>query len=96
MDFSLLRTALRTKWPWPIEASSLRVIGSRADSYIVAGLCLSYHGTLQVDGLMGSLRASDISACGKRHRASQRNDQEYSTGEIGMNWFLGFHALKLV
>jgi hypothetical protein len=67
LNFLLLRTGFGTKWPWSIEAPGFRVIGSRADSYIVAGLWPSYHSTLQVDGLMHSRPTSDIGARGKRH-----------------------------
>jgi hypothetical protein len=68
-DFPLLRIGLRTKWPCPIEAPSLWVIDSRADGYIVAGLCLSHGSSLQVDARMHSRRTSDIGRRGKRHRA---------------------------
>jgi hypothetical protein len=66
-DFLLLSTGFGTKWPWSIEASTFRVIGSRADRYVVAGLRLCYHGTLQVDGLICSRRPGDIGARGQRH-----------------------------
>jgi hypothetical protein len=63
----LLRTGFGTKWPRSIEASSFRVIDSRADSNIVTGLRISYHSTLQADGLMHFGPTSDIGARGKRH-----------------------------
>ena len=70
---------------------SLRVIGSWADRYIVAGL-MSYHSTLQIDGLMGSRPTSDIGARSQRHQANHCNRQEWSAVGGDFDYLLSFHA----
>ena len=75
-DFLLLRIEFRTKGPWPIEAVGLRVIGSRADCYIVASLMRSHCSASQVDGRMHSRRTIDVGARGKCHRANHWNHQK--------------------
>jgi hypothetical protein len=65
-DCLSLRIGFRTKWPWPFEAAGLRIIGLRADSYVVARLSQSDCSTLQVDGRMRSRCTSDVGARGER------------------------------
>ena len=65
MDFLLLRIEFRTKGPWPFEVVGLRVIGSRADCYIVARLMRSHCSASQVDSRMHSRRTIDVGAHGK-------------------------------
>jgi hypothetical protein len=72
-DYILLRIEFRTKGPWPFEAVGLRVIGARADGYIVASLMLSHCSASQVDGRMRSRRTIDVGARGKRHQANHWN-----------------------
>jgi hypothetical protein len=74
--FQSLRVGFRTEWPRPFEVVGFRVIGPRADGYVIAGLAHAERSVLKPNDRRSSRRTSDVGARGKHHGANHWSHQE--------------------